>query len=115
MANPAVQDGPHSPLLQRPGVTIVRFVSRSPGAKMHHAPADPRSVTDIRLSPPVTQVIHAMRREAQDGPIAGDERGLTATQPGRNGGGGLMRRMLIAALIASGLVALWALLVPLVA
>ncbi len=82
---------------------------------MHHAPVDPRAVTDIRPSPPVTQVIRAMRREAQDATVAGDERDLPAAQPGPNGGGGLMRRMLIAAAIASGLVALWALLVPLVA
>jgi hypothetical protein len=115
VANPALQDGLHSPLPQRPDVTIVRSVSRSPGADMHHAPPDPRSVTDIRPSPPVTQVIRAMRREAQDATVVGDERGLPAAQPGRNGGGRLMRRMLIAAAIASGLVALWALLVPLVA
>jgi hypothetical protein len=56
-----------------------------------------------------------MRRVAQDRTVAGDERGLPVAQPGRTGGEGLMRRMLIAAAIASGLVALWALLVPLVA
>jgi hypothetical protein len=56
-----------------------------------------------------------MRAIAQDASTGGDERTTPVALPGRNGGHGLMRRMLIAAAIACGLVALWALLVPVVA
>jgi hypothetical protein len=81
---------------------------------MQHAPVDPRSVVGIRPSAPLTRFTRAMSRRAQNVPASGDKNGLPVELPEWNRGSGLMRRMLVAAAIATGLVALWALLVPLV-
>ena len=82
---------------------------------MHYASLGPCSTAAFRPAPPVTRFIHAMRAMAQDGSAEGGETGLSSPPSGRNGGRGLMRRMLIAAAIAGGLVALWVALLPLAA
>jgi hypothetical protein len=52
---------------------------------------------------------------AQDASAGTGEQYTPAPHSGQNGGRGLMRRMMIAAAIAGGLIALWALLLPLAA
>lgn len=83
---------------------------------MHDAPIGPAVFLAFFLAlPPVMRLIPAWRAVAHNATQASGESSPLGMVPGRSGGDGLMRRMLIAAAIAGGLVALWALLVPVVA
>ena len=71
---------------------------------------------DVRRLGPVTQLIRVVRSLPQDDGAGQGSRDAPALPSGGGGGGRrLMRRIMIAAAIASGLIALWAAILPLAA
>ena len=64
---------------------------------------------------PVKQFIHTIDSLPQDDLANHDRRDTPDLPGGANGGGKFMRRMMIAAAIASGLIALWVAMLPLAA
>lgn len=75
----------------------------------------PHPETGGRWSGAVTRIIQALRSLPHDHGSEDGTRDAPGLPPGRNGGHRFMRRIIIAAAIASGLVALWAAILPLAA
>ena len=70
---------------------------------------------DARWLRPVTQLIHAVRSLPQDETVDRGGRDVAGRPAGHEGGRTFMWRIIIAAAIAIGLIALWVAMLPLAA